>query len=544
MAGLAAAFGSGAMTNSYDDLETAGCFFVIGSNTTACHPLIARRIYRAKERGAKLIVADPRGIQLSHFADLAVNHRLGSDVALLNGMMHCILRNGWEANDYIESRTEGFAQLEAAVADYPLERVQAITGVAVRDIEAMADLYANHGPSALLYAMGITQHTTGVDNVKSCCNLALLCGYVGAAGGGVNPLRGQNNVQGACDMGGLPNVFTGYQPVTVPENVAKFSQAWGRPLSDKPGLTITDMVGAMLEGRIRALYVIGENPKLSDPDWNHLHHALKKLDLLIVQDLFLSETAQIADVILPAAAVAEKDGTFTSSERRCARIHKAVEPVGQTLADWEIISRLSTAMGYPMDYAGPSEIFDEMASLTPKSYAGMSYERLGLDGLQWPCPDRDHPGTPILHTQSCARGLGKFHAIAYQDPAEMPDQEYPYFLTTGRMFAHYHTGTMTRISPHLDAEQRRGYVSIHPADAGKLDIADGDLLVLASRRGEMEAPARVNANVQPGCLFMPIHFGENPANVLTNAEAYDPLAKIPEFKVSAVRIAKALEARP
>ena len=532
------------MTNSYDDLETAGCFFVIGSNTTACHPLIARRIYRAKERGAKLIVADPRGIQLSHFADLAVNHRLGSDVALLNGMMHCILRNGWEAKDYIDSRTEGFTELEAAVADYPPERVQAITGVAVRDIEAMADLYANHGPSALLYAMGITQHTTGVDNVKSCCNLALLCGYVGAAGGGVNPLRGQNNVQGACDMGGLPNVFTGYQPVTVPENVAKFSQAWGRPLSDKPGLTITDMVGAMQEGRIRALYVIGENPKLSDPDWNHLHHALKKLDLLIVQDLFLSETAQIADVILPAAAVAEKDGTFTSSERRCARIHKAVEPVGQALADWEIISRLSSAIGYPMDYAGPSEIFDEMTSLTPKSYAGMSYERLGLDGLQWPCPDRDHPGTPILHAQSCARGLGKFHAIAYQDPAEMPDQDYPYFLTTGRMFAHYHTGTMTRISPHLDAEQRRGYVSIHPADAGKLDIADGDLLVLASRRGEMEAPARVNANAQPGCLFMPIHFGENPANVLTNAEAYDPLAKIPEFKVSAVRIAKAREARP
>jgi formate dehydrogenase alpha subunit len=540
VAGLAAAFGSGAMTNSFDDLETAGCIFVIGSNTTACHPLIATRIYRAKERGARVIVADPRRTQLGDLADLSVHHRLGSDVALLNGMMHWIIENDWHDTDYIAARTEGFEALADTVAAYSPQRVQAVTGVPADDIQKMAELYATCGSAALLYAMGITQHTTGVDNVKSCCNIALLCGNVGVAGGGVNPLRGQNNVQGACDMGGLPNVFTGYQPVSDPAVVEKFSKAWGRPLSDKPGMTITDMIGAMLDGRLKALYVIGENPKLSDPDWNHLQHALNRLDLLVVQELFLSETAQIADVVLPAASVAEKDGTFTNSERRCSRIHKAIEPVGNALADWQIICKLSTAMGYPMDYpGGPEEIFDEMTALTPKSYAGMSYARLGLDGLQWPCPDVNHPGTPILHAQQCTRGRGKFHAIDYQDPAEMPDRDYPYFLTTGRMFAHFHTGTMTRISSHLDHEQRSGYVTIHPDDAARLEIAEGDLVAITSRRGQMEAPAQISAEVPPGNLFLPIHFGENPANMLTNAEAFDPLAKIPEFKVSAVRVAKA-----
>jgi formate dehydrogenase alpha subunit len=540
VAGLAAAFGSGAMTNSYDDLETAGCIFVVGSNTTACHPLIATRIYRAKERGARVIVADPRQTQIGNLADLSVHHRLGSDVALLNGMMHWIIENDWHDKDYIAARTEGFEALAATVAAYSPQRVQDITGVPADDIKKMAELYATCGSAALLYAMGITQHTTGVDNVKSCCNIALLCGNVGVAGGGVNPLRGQNNVQGACDMGGLPNVFTGYQPVSDPAVVEKFSKAWGRPLSDKPGMTITDMISAMLDGRLKALYVIGENPKLSDPDWNHLQHALNRLDLLIVQELFLSETAQIADVVLPAASVAEKDGTFTNSERRCSRIQKAIEPVGNALADWQIICKLSTAMGYPMDYpGGPEQIFDEMAALTPKSYAGMSYQRMGLNGLQWPCPDANHPGTPILHTQQCTRGLGKFHAIEYQDPAEMPDEEYPYFLTTGRMFAHFHTGTMTRISSHLDHEQRSGYVTIHPDDAARLEIAEGDLVAITSRRGQMEAPAQISAEVPPGNLFLPIHFGEYPANMLTSAEAFDPLAKIPEFKVSAVRIAKA-----
>jgi len=410
----------------------------------------------------------------------------------------------------------------------------------------MAELYATHAPASLLYAMGITQHTTGVDNVKACCNLAMLCGNVGVFGGGVNPLRGQNNVQGACDMGGLPNVMTGYQPVADLQVLEKFSKAWNAPLSGVPGLTITDMIPAMLDGKLKALFVIGENPKLSDPDWNHLHAALKKLDFLVVQELFLSETAQVADVVFAAASVAEKDGTFTNTERRCMRIHKAIEPVGTALPDWEIISRLATAMGYPMQYDGPEAIFDEMASLTPKSYAGMTYARIGLDGLQWPCPDRSHPGTPYLHKENFTRGKGKFHAVEYQAPAEAPDAAYPFFLTTGRMFAHFHTGTMTRISPHLDVEQTTGYVSISPVDAAALAIKENDVLILTSRRGRMEAPARISNSLQPGTLFLPIHFGENPTNVLTSSEAFDPLAKIPEFKVSAVRVEKlvvAAEAR-
>ena len=538
MVGLAAAFGSGAMTNPIADIEDAGCIFVIGSNTTACHPLIARRIFRAKEKGAKLIVADPRNIQLSRFADVAVQHRLGSDVALLNGMMHLIIRNDWQDKDYIARRTEDYEALEKLLQSYTPEKVQAITGVDPADLANMTELYAAHPPASLLYAMGITQHTTGVDNVKSCCNLAMLCGDVGVHGGGVNPLRGQNNVQGACDMGGLPNVYTGYQPVADAEIHEKFSTAWGTDLPNSPGLTITDMIPAMLEGKLKGLYVIGENPKLSDPDWNHLNHALKELDFLMVQELFLSETAQVADVVLPAASVAEKDGTFTNTERRCMRIHKAIEPLGNALPDWQIIARLSTAMGYQMDYASPKEIFDEMTALTPKSYAGMTYERLGIDGLQWPCPDGQHPGTPYLHKDQFTRGKGKFHAVEYKDPAELPDKEYPDFLTTGRMCAHFHTGTMTRISPHLDVEQTTGYVTINPQDASSLDIKEGDVLILSSRRGQMEAPAKISGSVEPGTLFLPIHFGENPTNVLTNAEAFDPLAKIPEFKVSAVNIEK------
>ena len=541
MAGLVAAFGSGAMTNSISEIEDAGCIFVIGSNTTACHPLIARRIFRAKEKGARLIVADPRNIQLSWFADIAVNQRLGSDVALLNGMMHVIIHNDWHAKDYIEERTEEYDELNKVLETYTPDKVQAITGVDPQDLERMAELYATNPPATLLYTMGITQHTTGVDNVKSCCNLAMLCGNVGIASAGVNPLRGQNNVQGACDMGGLPNVLTGYQPVADPKVIEKFSNAWGRSLSDRPGLTITDMVPAMLEGKLKALYVIGENPKLSDPDWNHLNYALKELDFLVVQELFLSETAQVADVVFSASSVAEKEGTFTNSERRCMKINKAIEPIGDTLADWEIICRLSTAMGYEMAYDSPEEVFREIAALTPNSYAGMTYKRLGIDGLIWPCPSSDHPGTPYLHKDGFARGKGKFHAIDYHDPAEMPDHEYPYFLTTGRMFAHFHTGTMTRISPHLDVEQKTGYVNMNPEDARDLSVKDGDILILSSRRGEMEAPAKLTHSVGPGTVFLPIHFGENPTNVLTNSEAFDPLAKIPEFKVSAVNIKKLSE---
>jgi formate dehydrogenase alpha subunit len=537
VAGLAAAFGSGAMTNGIAEIEDAGCILVIGSNTTACHPLVARRILRAKDRGAKLIVADPRNIHLARFADIAVNHRLGSDVALLNGMMHIIIDNNWHDREYISQRTEGFDEFKAMVESYTPERVQEITGVQASELERMARLYATNPPGSLLYAMGITQHTSGVDNVKSCCNLALLCGNVGVHGGGVNPLRGQNNVQGACDMGGLPNVFPGYQPVNEDSIRQKFAAAWGTELPERAGYTVTEMVQMMIEGDLKALYVIGENPKLSDADRNHLNKALAKLDFLVVQGLFLSETAQVADVVLAAASVAEKEGTFTNTERRCLRIHKAIEPIADTLPDWRIIARLSNAMGYQMDYASAEEIFDEMASLTPKSYGGMSYERLGIDGLQWPCPNPDHPGTPYLHKDEFARGKGQFHALEYRDPAELPDEQYPFYLTTGRMFAHFHTGTMTRVSAHLDTEQKTGYVEINPLDAEELAIKEGEMVSLSSRRGNIEAPAKLSTSVGPGVLFVPIHFGENPANMLTNP-ACDPVAKIPEFKVCAVSIEK------
>jgi formate dehydrogenase alpha subunit len=537
VAGLAAAFGSGAMTNSIAEIEDSGCIFVIGSNTTACHPLVARRIMRAKEKGAKLIVADPRNIHLSRFADVAVNHRLGSDVALLNGMMRIIIKNNWHAQGYIDERTEGFDELKTSVESYTPAKVQAITGVDPSDLERMARLYASHPPASLLYAMGITQHTSGVDNVKSCCNLALLCGNVGVRSAGVNPLRGQNNVQGACDMGGLPNVYSGYQPVNDEKIRGKFSKAWKTDLPERAGYTVTEMVQMMMEGDLKALYVIGENPKLSDADRNHLNKALAKLDFLAVQGLFLSETAQVADVVLAASSVAEKDGTFTNTERRCLRIHKAIEPIENTLADWQIIAKLSTAMGYKMDYESPEEIFNEMAALTPESYGGMSYKRLGINGLQWPCPSPEHPGTPYLQKGEFERGKGKFHAIEYRDPAEMPDEAYPFYLTTGRTFAHFHTGTMSRVSPHLDTEQKTGYVEINPKDAEELDIKEGELVSLSSRRGTIEAPVRLSTSVGPGVLFVPIHFGENPANMLTNP-ACDPVAKIPEFKVCAVKVEK------
>ena len=525
------------MTNSIADIEQAATILVIGSNTSECHPLIARRIIRAKEKGARLIVADPRRIHLSRYADVHLRQRLGSDVALLNGLMHIILENGWEDRAFIEERTEDFEELAKTVVEYPPERVAQITGVAEADLQEAARLYATHGPSSLLYAMGITQHSTGVDNVKSCCNLALLCGQLGRPGTGVNPLRGQNNVQGACDMGGLPNVFSGYQPVDDPAVREKFARAWGAVLPESPGLTITDMVQAMLEGKIKALYVIGENPKLSDPNLNHFHQALKQLDLLIVQDLFLSETAQLADVVLAASSVAEKDGTYTNSERRCMRAFQAIAPQWDSRPDWQIISSLANRLGSAMSYASPEAVFDEMAGLTEKQYGGMSYARLGINGLQWPCPHAEHPGTPVLHQETFSRGNGRFHGISFKEPAEMPDSVYPYFLTTGRMFAHFHTGTMTRVSKDLDQEETTGYVEINPLDAAELGVQDQDTLILSSRRGELEVTARLSETVPPKTLFLPIHFGENPANVLTSP-ACDPLCKIPEFKVAAVHVKK------
>jgi formate dehydrogenase major subunit len=535
--GLAAAFGSGAMTNSIPELADAKCIFIIGSNTSENHPIAAKWIFRGQEKGAKTIVVDPRFTQIAFLADIAVQHRLGSDVALINGLMHIIIKEGWHDKAYVEERTEGFAELSAKLEDYPPDKVAQITGIDTDTLRKMAEMFAKTKPASIVYCMGITQHTTGVDNVKSLANLAMLTGNVGVPSGGVNPLRGQNNVQGACDMGALPNVFTGYQPVADEAANKKFSEAWGRDLPKKPGLTILEMFHGIDEGKIKALYVVGENPLVTDPDLRHVEEALKKLDVFIVQDIFLTKTAQNATIVLPGTSFAEKDGTFSNTERRVELVRQAIKPVGDSRPDWQIVQDLSNRLGYPMNFASPEAIFDEMKSLTP-SYAGMSYARLAATGLQWPCPTPEHPGTVFLHKDRFSRGKGAFTAIDYKPPAEVVDEEYPMWLSTGRSFVHYHSGTMTRVSPTLNQEVPEGYVEISPADAKTMHIQNGERVKVSSRRGEIQIKAKISGKVNRGVVFIPFHFSEAAANVLTNS-AYDPVAKIPEYKVCAVNIEKA-----
>jgi formate dehydrogenase alpha subunit len=536
VAGLAAAFGSGAMTNSIAEIENSKCIFIIGSNTSEAHPLIGSRILKARERGAKLIVADPRRIQLSFYADIFVRHQLGTDVALINGIMNVILKEGWYDRKFVEERTEGFKEFQKVVERYTPESVEKITGVQGKDIRKIADLYARSESSSIVYAMGITQHITGVDNVKSLANLAMLCGQIGRESTGVNPLRGQNNVQGACDMGGLPNVYPGYQPVSDGQITEKFEKAWGTKLSTRPGLTMTEMLKAVMAGEVKAMFILGENPMVSDADIQHVEKSLEALDFLVVQDIFMSETARLADVVLPGVSFAEKDGTFTNTERKVKRVRKAIEPIGMSRQDWEIICDLSTRMGYPMSYDHPSQIMEEVAQLTP-SYGGIYYDRIEKDGLHWPCPNRAHPGTAYLHKDRFNRGLGLFHAIEYLPPEELPDKEYPYLLTTGRIYVHYHTGTMTRRSPSLNKEVEEGFAEINPRQAKELGIIQGERIKVLSRRGEIEIKADLSERMERGMIFIPFHFVESAANRLTNP-AFDPIAKIPEFKVCAVRIEK------
>jgi formate dehydrogenase alpha subunit len=534
--GLAAAFGSGAMTNSLPELTEAQCIFIIGSNTTENHPIAAKWIYRAKANGAKLIVADPRHIQMAEQAEIAVQQNLGTDVALINGLMHIIIKEGWHDQEYVNERTEGFAELAAKVEEYPPDKVAEITGIPVESLRAIAELYAKSKPAAIVYCMGITQHTTGVDNVKSLANLAMLTGNVGVLGGGVNPLRGQNNVQGACDMGGLPNVFSGYQPVADEAANEKFSKAWGKELPKKPGMTITDMLPAIEEGKLKALYVVGENPMVTDPDLHHVEHALKKLDILIVQDIFLTNTAKMAHIVLPGTSFAEKNGTFSNTERRVLLVRQAVPPKGESRPDWQIIQDLSTRYGYPMHYNSPEDIFQEIRSLTP-SYAGITFARLADKGIQWPCPTEDHPGTQFLHKERFSRGKGAFTPIDFKPPAEVVDKDYPMWLTTGRSFVHYHSGSMTRVSPTLHHELEENYVEINPADARSLKIKDGERIQVSSRRGTIQIKAKVKDTIHRGVVFIPFHFAESAANMLTNP-AFDPVAKIPEFKACAVKVEK------
>jgi len=538
--GLAATFGSGAMTNSISCMEEADCILVTGSNTTEQHPLIGSRIIEnVTKRGARLIVADNRKIRLARLADIHVRWKNGTDVAFLNGIMNVIIAEGLEDKEFVKTRTENYEELKKVVADYTPEKTAEICGITPEEIIKVAHMFAKADKAMIVYSMGITQHTHGVDNVKSCANLAMLTGNIGRPGTGVNPLRGQNNVQGACDMGALPNVYSGYQKVTEPDIRKKFEKAWNvDSLPGEVGYTVTTAINAAAEGKLKALYIMGENPMMSDPDQNHVREAMEKLDFIVVQDIFPTPTTAYADVILPATTYAEKDGTFTSTERRVQRVRKAIEPIGQSRTDWEILCDVARRAGYNgMKYNSAGDILDEIAIVTP-IYGGMSFERIDQIGLQWPCPDKEHPGTPVLHSAKFSRGLGLFSPAEYRPSAELPDEEYPFVLSTGRCYFHFHTGTMTRRSQLLDREERFPYVEISPEDAKELGIADRSWTYVTTRRGEVKSMAHVTDVAKKGVLFMPFHFEEGPANLLT-INALDPVAKIPEYKVCAAKIRSA-----
>ena len=539
MAGLAAAFGSGAMTNTIACIEQADVILITGSNTTENHPVLSSFVKRAvKFKGVKLIVVDPRRIKISRFSDIYLRQNLGTDVAWLNGMMNVIIAEGLHDQNFVETRTEGFEELKKTVEKYTPEYVEEITGIPAEKLAEAARLYANAKAGSILYCMGITQHTHGTDNVKSLANLAMLCGHMGIEGGGVNPLRGQNNVQGACDMGGLPNVYPAYQPVTDLAIAKKFEDAWGvTGLSTNLGLKVTDMIPKAHDGEFKTLYVIGENPLVSDADLNHAEKSIKNLDFLVVQDIFMTETAELADVVLPAKCFAEKDGTFSNTERRVQRVRAAVEAPGDVWDDWKITSAIGTRMGLAMEYADSEAVFNELRTVTP-SYAGITYDRIENVGIHWPCPNEEHPGTPILHKEQFTRGKGLFHAIDFTPPAEQTDGEYPLYLTTGRVLYQYHTGSMTMKTAGLNDRAPGCFVEISPADAAKYDLEDGATVEVASRRGNIEAVVQISTTAVNGTIFIPFHFAEAAANKLTNAEL-DPVSGIPEFKVCAVKISKA-----
>jgi predicted molibdopterin-dependent oxidoreductase YjgC len=541
------------MTNSIGDIHLADVLLVTGSNTTEAHPVISLEMKKAvRKRGAKLILIDPREIELANFAALHLRPRSGTDVALLNTMAHVIIEEGLVRQDFIASRTENFDALKIAVMDCTPQWGEDITGVPARMIVEAAQIYGRAGSAAIFWAMGITQSSHGVDNVQALANLALLTGNFGKPGSGVNPLRGQNNVQGACDMGGLPNVITGYQSV-IDENVrTKFENAWQAPvrIPSKPGLTITELMQGVLDGRIKALYVLGENLILSDPNMSHVQEALTEIEFLVSQDIFLNETAQLAHVVLPGVSFAEKEGTFTNTERRVQKVRPALPLRTQARRDLEIICdlgrRLSGSNGqvptsviHPVsnwNYDGASAVWNEIAALTP-SMSGISYERLEQGGLQWPCPTGDHPGTPILHREKFTRGLGKFTPLYFREPVENPDDEYPFTLNTGRVLQHWHGGTMSRQSEGLVWVVPEGEIQINEKDGMLLGIATGDRICVSSRRGEVKGRARLTDRLPRGMVFMTFHFVEVPANMLTG-NAVDPVAKIPEYKVSAVNIRK------
>ena len=534
MAGLATTLGSGAMTNSISEIVGNEVLFIIGSNATEAHPIIGNKMKQAHLRGAKLIVVDPRRTEIAEHAHLWLQLKPGTDNALVNGMLHTIISNGWQDQAYIDERTEGFDSLWETVKDYPAERAAEITGVPAETIVAASELYATTRKAGIFYTLGITEHTVGTANVMNLASLAMVTGHLGIENAGVNPLRGQNNVQGSCDMGALPNSFPGYPSVLDDEAKEKFHKAYGVRMPGMTGLRIPEMFDFAAEGTLKAMFIMGEDPALTDADANHVRKALNNLDFLVVQNIFMTETAKYADVFLPAALYAEKEGTFTNTERRVQRVRKAIEPPGQARPDWEIIQDLGKRMGIPWHYDSPEDVFEEIRTVTPQ-YAGMTYERMGTQGLQWPCPTEDHPGTKYLHKGQFTRGKGLLQGIRFQQPDELTDDEYPLLLTTGRMLYHY--CTMTRLSQNLEWLRPYELAEVNPADAERLGLVEDELVRVSSRRGSITTRVTVTERVPPGTMFMTFHYKESPVNELTNA-AGDPVTMTAEFKVCAVRMEK------
>ena len=542
VAGLATTFGSGAMTNGFDSIKEADYIFCIGSNNMEAHPLFGRKLIQAQKNGAKLVVLDPRYTPTAKIADEYVQFKTGTDVALMNGMIKVIIDNDLQDDEFIKNRTKGFDELKETVQKYDLETVSEITHIAPEVIEELAIEYAKADKAAIVYSLGITEHSHGADNVMSTANLAMLTGNIGREGTGVNPLRGQNNVQGACDMGALPSDYVGYRKVADQETTDWFNEYYGTNLPAKPGLTLVEMMNAAHAGDLKVLYIHGEDPVLSDADIKHTKEALVNLDMLIVQELFMTDTAQCADVVLPAAGWGEQEGTFTNGERRVQCLHKAQEPPEGAMLDWKIMEEIAVRMGVPREkfhYESAEEIFEEIRECAP-IFAGMNRERLDTpEALHWPCPSVDDPCQPLMHKDKFAHpdGLGIFQALEHRGPVEVPDEEYPLLLTTTRVLFHYHAA-MTRRCKTLDNEVKTGFIEINTEDAKELGILNNEIVKASSRRGEIEIPARVTDDIKKGIVNIPMHFTECAANMLTNSDSFDPKCKMVELKACAIKVEK------
>lgn len=542
VAGLATTFGSGAMTNGFDSIKEADYIFCIGSNNMEAHPLFGRKLIQAQKNGAKLVVLDPRYTPTAKIADEYVQFKTGTDVALMNAMIKVIIDNDLQDDEFIKNRTKGFDELKETVQKYDLETVSEITHIAPEVIEELAIEYAKADKAAIVYSLGITEHSHGADNVMSTANLAMLTGNIGREGTGVNPLRGQNNVQGACDMGALPSDYVGYRKVADQETTDWFNEYYGTNLPAKPGLTLVEMMNAAHAGDLKVLYIHGEDPVLSDADIKHTKEALANLDMLIVQELFMTDTAQCADVVLPAAGWGEQEGTFTNGERRVQCLHKAQEPPEGAMLDWKIMEEIAVRMGVPREkfhYESAEEIFEEIRECAP-IFAGMNRERLDTpEALHWPCPSVDDPCQPLMHKDKFAHpdGLGVFQALEHRGPVEVPDEEYPLLLTTTRVLFHYHAA-MTRRCKTLDNEVKTGFIEINTEDAKELGILNNEIVKASSRRGEIEIPARVTDDIKKGIVNIPMHFTECAANMLTNSDSFDPKCKMVELKACAIKVEK------